>query len=138
MGPNWKEQGKHCKKPAEHTAGSQQNTPVLPESFPDVNFSCHSPWSILRMTGRTTFQYQLPSFLNDCTIFQSIWRLQEKNLHLKTQATRTLAEAACLWTRERRSDQLFQFSHKSHFVTSSQWKYPFQFFKDLSNLHQAT
>lgn len=82
MGLNWKEQRKHCKKPAEHTAGSQQNTPVFPESFPDVNFSCHSPWSILRTTGRTTFQHQLPNFLNDCTnIFQSIWRLQKNKTY---------------------------------------------------------
>lgn len=97
MGPNWKEQGKYCKKPAEQTAGSQQNTPVFPESFPDVNLSCHSPWSILRMTGRTIFQYQLPSFLNDCTnIFPVHLKASEKKKHTLEDTSNKNSGRSCL------------------------------------------
>lgn len=79
MGPNLKEQGKHSKKPTEHTAKSQQNTLVFPESFPDVNFSGHSPWSTENYRKNNS-PVSTSSFLNDyINIFHSILSLQKKS-----------------------------------------------------------
>lgn len=79
MGPNLEEQQKHRKKPAEHTARSQQSTLLFPESFPDLNFSGHSPWST-ENDRKNHLPISTPSFLNDHTnIFHSIWSLQKKS-----------------------------------------------------------